>query len=68
MANLSVHERLRKPVHVLEIEVNLFQLFSSANRGAALLLSNSSPVARHVFDAAFDRQGHGRQLVSRFFT
>ncbi|OVA11523.1 26S proteasome non-ATPase regulatory subunit 5 [Macleaya cordata] len=36
----------------------------SCNRGAALLLSNSSPVARHVVDAAFDRQGRGRQLAA----
>ncbi|KAM4092825.1 hypothetical protein ACB094_06G070300 [Castanea mollissima] len=32
--------------------------------GAVLLLSSSSspPAARHVIDAAFDRQGHGKQL------
>lgn len=36
-------------------------------RGAKLLLSGSSPAARHVIDAAFDRQGperHGRQLAA----
>ncbi|XP_028807476.1 uncharacterized protein LOC114762185 [Neltuma alba] len=35
--------------------------------GAALLLSGSSPVARHVIHAAFDRQGpkgHGKQLAA----
>ena len=38
-----------------------------AFQGATLLLSGSSPAARHVIGAAFDRQGpqgHGRQLVS----
>lgn len=38
-----------------------------AIRGAKLLLSGTSPAARHVIHAAFDRQGpekHGRQLVS----
>ncbi|XP_073220000.1 uncharacterized protein [Cicer arietinum] len=36
-------------------------------RGATLLLSGSSPAARHVIDAAFDQQGperHGRQLAA----
>ncbi|KAK7257191.1 hypothetical protein RIF29_30981 [Crotalaria pallida] len=36
-------------------------------QGATLLLSGSSPAARHVIDAAFDRhgpQGHGRQLAA----
>ncbi|CAJ2645455.1 uncharacterized protein LOC123895299 isoform X2 [Trifolium pratense] len=36
-------------------------------RGAKLLLSGTSPAARHVIDAAFDRQGperHGRQLAA----
>lgn len=32
-------------------------------QGAALLFSSSLPVVRHVIDAAFDRQGHGKQLV-----
>lgn len=32
--------------------------------GAVLLLSSSPPAARHVIDAAFDRQGHGKQLVN----
>ncbi|KAG2681833.1 hypothetical protein I3760_11G162000 [Carya illinoinensis] len=31
-------------------------------QGAALILSSSPPAARHVIDAAFDRQGHGKQL------
>lgn len=31
-------------------------------QGAVLLLSSSPPAARHVIDAAFDRQGHGKQL------
>lgn len=39
--------------------------------GATLLLAGSSPAARHVIDAAFDRQGpqgHGKQLVSELAT
>lgn len=42
-----------------------------AIKGATLLLSGSSAAARHVIDAAFDRQGpqgHGRQLVSELDT
>ncbi|KAK4576873.1 hypothetical protein RGQ29_027423 [Quercus rubra] len=34
----------------------------SSIEGAVLLLSSSPPAARHVIDAAFDRQGHGKQL------
>ncbi|KAE9592896.1 hypothetical protein Lal_00029046 [Lupinus albus] len=39
----------------------------SCIQGAMLLLSGSSPAARHVTDAAFDRQGpqgHGKQLAA----
>ncbi|XP_027355201.1 uncharacterized protein LOC113865051 [Abrus precatorius] len=39
----------------------------STIQGATLLLSGSSPAARHVIDAAFDQQGpqgHGRQLAA----
>lgn len=38
-----------------------------AIQGATLLLSGSSPAARHVIDAAFEGQGptgHGKQLFS----
>ncbi|RVW79349.1 hypothetical protein CK203_040851 [Vitis vinifera] len=35
----------------------------SSIHGAELLLLSSPPAARHVIDAAFDRQGRGRQLV-----
>jgi len=38
-----------------------------ATQGATYLLSGSSPAARHVINAAFERQGpqgHGKQLVS----
>lgn len=28
-----------------------------------MILSNTPPTARHVVDAAFDRQQHGKQLV-----
>ncbi|KAF6155878.1 hypothetical protein GIB67_039209 [Kingdonia uniflora] len=31
-------------------------------QGAELLLSSPAPLARHVVDAAFDRQGRGKQL------
>ncbi|XP_050247662.1 uncharacterized protein LOC126695088 isoform X3 [Quercus robur] len=34
----------------------------STIEGAVLLLSSSPPAARHVIVAAFDRQGHGKQL------
>ncbi|XP_030928822.1 26S proteasome non-ATPase regulatory subunit 5 isoform X3 [Quercus lobata] len=34
----------------------------SSIEGAVLLLSSSPPAARHVIVAAFDRQGHGKQL------
>ncbi|KAF8409206.1 hypothetical protein HHK36_005280 [Tetracentron sinense] len=36
----------------------------SSIQGAALLLSSSLPVARHVVDAAFDRLGRGKQLAA----
>lgn len=39
-------------------------MFLSAIQGATLLLLCLPPAARHVIDAAFDRQGHGKQLVS----
>lgn len=35
-----------------------------AAQGAVLLLTSSPPVARHVFELAFGRQGKGKQLVS----
>ncbi|KAJ8765235.1 hypothetical protein K2173_011915 [Erythroxylum novogranatense] len=36
----------------------------SSYPGATLLLSASPPAARHVVDAAFERQFHGRQLAA----
>ncbi|XP_073141255.1 uncharacterized protein [Henckelia pumila] len=36
----------------------------SSFQGATLLLSTSPPAARHVVDAAFDRQHHGKQLAA----
>ncbi|KAK9085355.1 hypothetical protein Sjap_025766 [Stephania japonica] len=36
----------------------------SSIQGAELLLSSVQPVARHVIDAAFDRQGRGVQLAA----
>jgi hypothetical protein len=38
-----------------------------AIQGAALLLSSSPPAARHVIHSAFDRPGHGKQLVNMQF-
>ncbi|KAF8024109.1 hypothetical protein BT93_F1342 [Corymbia citriodora subsp. variegata] len=35
-----------------------------STQGAELLLSSTSPVARHVVYAAFDKQGHGKQLAA----
>ncbi|KAL0320648.1 UNVERIFIED_CONTAM: hypothetical protein Sradi_5326300 [Sesamum radiatum] len=37
---------------------------ASAFQGATLVLSTSPPIARHVVDAAFDRQQHGKQLAA----
>ncbi|KAJ6301580.1 hypothetical protein OIU77_015812 [Salix suchowensis] len=36
----------------------------SSNQGATLLLTISPPPARHVIDAAFDKQARGKQLAS----
>ncbi|KAH9763939.1 ARM repeat superfamily protein [Citrus sinensis] len=36
----------------------------SSIQGATLLLLCLPPAARHVIDAAFDRQGHGKQLAA----
>ncbi|XP_027172842.1 uncharacterized protein LOC113772470 [Coffea eugenioides] len=35
-----------------------------SNQGAVLLLTGSPPAARHVIDAAFDRQQHNKQLAA----
>ncbi|CAA0808680.1 ARM repeat superfamily protein [Striga hermonthica] len=35
----------------------------SSSQGATIVLSTSPPIARHVVDAAFDRQQHGKQLA-----
>ncbi|KAK4387095.1 hypothetical protein Sango_2580100, partial [Sesamum angolense] len=35
-----------------------------AFQGATLVLSTSPPIARHVVNAAFDRQQHGKQLAA----
>ncbi|XP_034212363.1 uncharacterized protein LOC117624937 isoform X3 [Prunus dulcis] len=40
----------------------------SSIQGAQFLLSSSPPAARHVIYAAFDRQGHGKQLGYRMLT
>ena len=56
-----------KPFLTIFESSNLFLHFFFlylAIHGAELLLLSSPPAARHVIDAAFDRQGRGRQLVS----
>lgn len=50
---------------VLLLKVFLYAfLMLLANQGAALLLTNPSVVARHVFECAFDRQSRDKQRVS----
>jgi hypothetical protein len=49
--------------HLLICKINI-SVMLVVIQGAVLLLSSSPPAARHVIDAAFDRQGHGKQLVS----
>ncbi|TKY66471.1 26S proteasome non-ATPase regulatory subunit 5 [Spatholobus suberectus] len=67
----SIDGRLQslEPSDTDESETALESLghMGSSIQGATLLLSGSSPAARHVIDAAFDRQGpqgHGRQLAA----
>ncbi|KAJ7981773.1 ARM repeat superfamily protein [Quillaja saponaria] len=48
----------------LESAIEALGQIGSSLPGAALLLSGSSPAARHVINAAFDRQGHGKQLAA----
>ncbi|KAH6835472.1 ARM repeat superfamily protein [Perilla frutescens var. hirtella] len=36
----------------------------SSFQGATMVLSNTPPIGRHVVDAAFDRQQHGKQLAA----
>ncbi|KAL8505792.1 hypothetical protein ACS0TY_016857 [Phlomoides rotata] len=36
----------------------------SSFQGATMILSTTPPIARHVVDAAFDRQQHGKQLAA----
>ncbi|RDY05817.1 hypothetical protein CR513_10289, partial [Mucuna pruriens] len=55
-----------EPLDRDEFETALESLghMGSSIQGAKLLLSGSSPAARHVIDAAFDGQGDGRQLAA----
>lgn len=46
------------------LEIKIFFVCDAASKGAALLLSGAQPAGRHVIYAAFDRQQHGKQLVS----
>ncbi|KAK6132791.1 hypothetical protein DH2020_033469 [Rehmannia glutinosa] len=39
----------------------------SSFQGATILLATTPPTARHVVDAAFDRQQHGKQLLAAVF-
>ncbi|QCD86330.1 26S proteasome non-ATPase regulatory subunit 5 [Vigna unguiculata] len=67
----SIDGRLQSldPSDIDECETALESLghIGSSTQGATLLLSGSSPAARHVIDAAFERQGpqgHGKQLAA----
>ncbi|KAK9092667.1 hypothetical protein Syun_027578 [Stephania yunnanensis] len=51
------------PLLILHVALNGLT-FVLAIQGAELLLSSVPPVARHVIDAAFDRQGRGVQLAA----
>lgn len=48
----------------LESAIEALGQIGSSSQGAALLLLSSPPAARHVIDAAFDRQAHGKQLAA----
>ncbi|KAK7405296.1 hypothetical protein VNO78_06500 [Psophocarpus tetragonolobus] len=61
--------QLLEPSDSDECETALESLghMGSSIHGATMLLSGSSPAARHVIDAAFERQGpqgHGKQLAA----
>ncbi|CAJ1978529.1 unnamed protein product [Sphenostylis stenocarpa] len=67
----SIDDRLQSldPSNRDECETALESLghIGSSTQGATLLLSGSSPAARHVIDAAFERRGplgHGKQLAA----
>ncbi|XP_021890187.1 uncharacterized protein LOC110808875 [Carica papaya] len=47
-----------------ETALEAFGEVGSSIKGATLILSMSPPAARHVINAAFDRQRHGRQLAA----
>ncbi|KAB1216575.1 26S proteasome non-ATPase regulatory subunit 5 [Morella rubra] len=52
----------RQEIDEIEYALEALGYIGSLQQGAALLFSSSLPVVRHVIDAAFDRQGHGKQL------
>ncbi|KAL1563737.1 hypothetical protein AAHA92_06166 [Salvia divinorum] len=47
-----------------ECAVEALGQIGSSFQGATIILSNTPPTARHVVDAAFDRQQHGKQLAA----
>ncbi|XP_042063698.1 uncharacterized protein LOC121807514 [Salvia splendens] len=47
-----------------ECAVEALGQIGSSSQGATIILSNTPPTARHVVDAAFDRQQHGKQLAA----
>ncbi|XP_048234837.1 uncharacterized protein LOC8289743 isoform X1 [Ricinus communis] len=47
-----------------ECALEAFGQIGSSTPGATLLLTMSPPAARHVIDAAFDRQARGKQLAA----
>nr|POF15982.1 hypothetical protein CFP56_78917 [Quercus suber] len=63
--SLAQHEHLTKDILFLfKIQTpkkRVIDRIGSSIEGAVLLLPSSPPAARHVIDAAFDRQGHGKQ-------
>ncbi|KAJ4980651.1 hypothetical protein NE237_031488 [Protea cynaroides] len=67
-ALLAIDGRLkaleRQDVDECESALEALGQVGSSIHGAALILSSSSPIAKHVVDAAFDRRERGKQLAA----
>ncbi|XP_043702454.1 uncharacterized protein LOC122652703 [Telopea speciosissima] len=67
-ALLAIDERLKtlesQDADECESALEALGQIGSSIHGAALLLSSSSPIAKHVVDAAFDRHGRGKQMAA----
>jgi|APAra0007618407_1042631.scaffolds.fasta_scaffold03771_5 hypothetical protein len=61
----SIRQDIRFPCNDLVTYMDIFTIIL-ATKGADLVLSTSPPAARHVVASAFDRNAHGKQLVSVF--